>query len=216
MSKKVTLNKDKAQPFKGAVKEYDNLINWAEVFPRSGRPDLRKKPTRHQKRVLTKLNAILRENGGAGRFHKVRKSKKLEITQAATGTEKFFKGYFAPGEMRITGDWAVLNIESAGVDLYYKGFPHNPLTAEQAAEFTREALKLRPHTNLLSVGLSSKGGQFDMVGIDEDYELINKARETYSKYAQMADNGEKRDNYHGQPAAHPRDWLTGITFTRKL
>jgi len=216
MVKKGTGKRRGAQEIKIAVKEFDKLVNWAEVFPRSGRPDLRKKPTRHQRKVINQLEEMLVENGGAKRFHGVRRSKRRDILQAATGTESIFKGYFSQGEMRITGDWAVLDIKKAGVELYYRGFNRTPRTEIEAAEFTAEALKTRPHVKVSSVGLSNKGGQFDMVGIEQDQRLIDKARATYLKYAEMARTGQKRDNYYGQLAAHPRLWMTGIAFTRQV
>ena len=206
---------NKKQLFNSAIKDYDKLINWDSVFPRSGRPDLRKKPTRHQLRKLNELNEILTENGGAKRFHPVKRSRKRDIMQAATGTEKIFKGYFAQGEMRISGEWAVLDIKAANVELYYRGFSRNPLSPEEAAEFTRQALINKPHVKITNVGLSNKGGQFDMVGIKQQELLIDKARATYSKYAEMAKNKLKRKNYHNQLAAHPKHWMTGIAFTRQ-
>ena len=210
------LIKERRQHFNASIKDYDKLVNWDEIFPKKGRPDLRKKPTRHQKKVLNKLNELLEENGGAGRFHPLRQSRKRDIMQAATGTEQIFKGYFAPTEMHIVGDWAVLDIEAAKVQLYYKGFPKTVETEQEAEQFTRDALQTRPRVKISNVGLSNKGGQFDMVGIEQDYELPDKARATFLKYAGMHARGEKRDNYHGQPAAHPRDWMTGIAFTRLL
>lgn len=217
MAKDIKLNLNKKQSFNSLIKDYDAMVNWKKVFPRSGRPDLRHtKSTPHQRKVIRELNEILKDNGGAKRFHGVRKSEKRDIIQAATGTEKMFKGYFAQGEMHIVGDWAVLDIKAAKVKLYYRGFDRTPTSEDEAAAFTAEALKVHPHTDITNVGLSNKGGQFDMVGIDQEENLIDKARATYLKYADMAAAGLKRDNYHNQLAAHPSLWMTGIAFTRQL
>lgn len=192
------------------------VVDWDKVFPRSGKPDLRKTPTRHQRNKIKQLIEAVKEHGGTKRFHPQRKSRKRDIIQASTGTGEIFKGYFAQGEMRVVGDWAVLEIKSSGVELYYYPFKRQLNTTHDAGELTREALMHRPHVKTVSVGISNKGGQFDMVGINEADNLIDKARATFAKYAQMAKDGLKRENYYNQLAVHPREWMTGIAYTRMV
>jgi len=197
---------------KSTVKALDNYIDWKALFPRSGRPDLRKKLNRYQREKIAAVYADFNEAGGANKFHNIRKSAKRDLLQFSTGTRQVFKGYFTGMDMQVNRNGTIKSSYTDKHGTYrefiIKPFDSAPMTAGQLRGQIKKALaelKAKP----AFVGIMNGSDIYQLTPSDRVELMISQTVKDFEKYAAMAAGNEKRTN--GRIAAHPAKWMRGVT-----
>ena len=216
--------------WKKDIKALDTAIEWEKYFPRGGRPDLRKAPSRYQIEKIKHLKAEMLEMGAGGvfsgkpsAFRPMRKSRLRDDAQRSLAQPEYLRGILVPNPrkeivVKRRRDGRVMiqqRLEKGFMSFVPSEFDTIP-TADNIRHLMEKALQNPPH-GTRAFGLIT--GNNRLMATDDPDMLIDEAAEMFHKYASMANQGIHRTRKlpNGKTAdrgaaAHPREWMNGVYF----
>ena len=212
--------------FNSIVKDMDGVINWDILYPKTGRPDLREKPSRYKTKKLLRALAEYNKAGGDDNFKAMRKSKKRELARRATGTSDLFRGYMLAGEVRIKNNHIKITFSPRrGEPITYDAilFDTEPVTVEELKREMEKAFRNRPH-NATKMAMNNTSGNYLTVHLSRYEDMIDRAAKDFEKYKAMHKRGEYRTGERANPltceietynkgiADNPAKWMRGLLF----
>lgn len=215
------------------IKDYvvalDGVVEWGELFPRNGRPDLRrKKQTRHTikkiREVLDELrdrNSLQSLYGKKSAFRKMRKSPLRKDAQSVYDVPKYFKGVFVTSiaeDVKIKRDKhgkvvVVQNFKSGAVltSTLHK-INHDKIKVDADLKRQLSTIKKKVIKNGAdNVAIRNGENMFNLEHVDNYDKFAGEFTALYMRYADAV--GESREDGKGNKKGvyyHPKEWMLGV------
>jgi len=226
------------QAINSDIKAMDAIVDWSKVFPRNGRPDLRKKQTKYTIGKIKELRRDIIAQGGApalrgkdSAFRPMCKSKLRDDAQQQMGVNPIYRGIFFPNpnvEISIRRIKGAIKIEQKSkrtgkqlADMIPEDFHETPTSPEHLRELI-EGMTPKGNPDIVAI----KNGEFQMHawGVNEMNHFIDEAALLYSKYESLAVSGEVRQRKRKRKGKtiiendkynHPREWIRGVWWIKR-